>query len=56
MVDSKKEEQVVVGTLNGDYLLHRVLGGGTTSKVYLATNSKEDKLVAIKVFRSEFLS
>ena len=54
-MDSKKEEPTV-GTLNEAYKLHRVLGGGTTSKVYLGTCIKDGTLVAIKVFRSEFLS
>ena len=56
MDKSQKKEMVVVATLDGKYSLHRVLGGGTTSKVYLATRKADDQLVAVKIFRSEFLS
>lgn len=45
-----------IGILNQQYKLLRLLGEGTTSRVYLSNRLKDDFPVAIKIFKSEFLT
>jgi formylglycine-generating enzyme required for sulfatase activity/tRNA A-37 threonylcarbamoyl transferase component Bud32 len=40
--------------LSGDYTVERELGRGGMATVYLATDIRHDRRVAVKVFRSEF--
>ena len=44
------------GVLNQHYQLVRLLGKGTTSRVYLAIRLKDNFQVAIKIFKPEFLN
>lgn len=41
---------------NKEYEIMSSLGEGNTSKVYMAKNKKDDKLVALKLMREEFLT
>jgi BR serine/threonine kinase len=51
-----KPEERLIGVLNGEYRLVRLLGEGTTSRVYLAFRAKDELPVAIKIFKAEFLN
>ena len=44
-----------IGIFNEKYTLLRLLGEGTTSRVYLAVRHEDNENVAIKIFKSEFL-
>lgn len=40
----------------GEYEILKSLGEGNTSKVYMAQALKDKKIVALKIFREEFLT
>ena len=40
----------------GEYEILKSLGEGNTSKVYMAKSIKDKKIVALKIFREEFLT
>lgn len=48
-------ENRLIGYLNDNYMLVRLLGEGTTSRVYLSLR-KDMSVVAIKIFKTEFLT
>lgn len=41
---------------NGEWEILKSLGEGNTSKVYMAQNQKDKSIVALKIFREEFLT
>ena len=51
----ENERISAIGYLNGNYVLLRLLGEGTTSRVYLSTR-KDQSLFALKIFKPEFLT
>lgn len=53
---TKQEKAKVHPVFNKEYEIHRSLGDGKTSKVYLCKSIKDsDKQVAMKLLREEFL-
>ena len=55
MVEKEPSKPKNIGTLtteNNKYQLIRLLGEGTTSRVYLSKNLTDEKVVAIKIFKT----
>lgn len=55
-MDAKDTEEKQHPVFMGEYEILKSLGEGNTSKVYMAQSLKDKKIVALKIFREEFLT
>lgn len=56
MVEPIIKPEKIIGVLNGKYRFMRLIGEGSSSRVYLAFTIPDEYPVAVKIFKSEFLN